>query len=238
MGREPAWKLERTIGTGDAQSPLADRVCALAFSADGKLLATGGGEPSRGGEIKVWNATTGEIARDLPNIHSDVVLGLAFSPDGKLLASAAADKMARLTDLSTGKLARTFEGHTQGVLAVSWSPDGRTLATAGADALVKLWDAITGDRKKNIEGYEKEVTAVHFVGAGGTLVTSSGDSKVRLLAADGNQVRVFPDVADFMDAVAVSADGKIVVAGGQDSVLRVWNAADGKTLLTFSPAKK
>ncbi len=234
----PAWKLERTIGTGDAKSPFTDRVCALAFSADGRLLATGGGEPSRGGEIKLWNAATGELARDIPNIHSDVVLGLDFSPDGNFLASAAADKMARVTDLATGKLARTFEGHTQHVLALSWSPDGRTLATAGADLLVKLWDAATGERRKNIEGYEKEVTSVQFTGAGGALVSSSGDSKVRLLAADGSQVRVFPDVADFVNAVAVSADGKIIVAGGQDSVLRVWNAADGKTLLTFPSLKK
>lgn len=234
----PAWKLERTIGTGDAQSPLTDRVCALAFTADGKLLATGGGEPSRGGEIKLWHIATGELAREIANIHSDVVLGLEFSPDGNFLASAAADKMARLTDLATGKLARTFEGHTQHVLALSWSPDGRTLATAGADAQVKLWDAVTGDRKKNIEGFDKEVTAVHFAGAGGTLVTSSGDSKVRLFAADGSQVRVFPDVADFMDAAGVSADGKIIVAGGQDGVLRVWNATDGKTLLSFPAAKQ
>src|SRR5205085_2051611 len=92
----PAWKLERTIGTADAKSPLADRVCALAFSADGKLLATGGGEPSRSGEIKLWNVGNGELVRDLPNIHSDVVLGLEFSPDGNFLASAAADKMARV----------------------------------------------------------------------------------------------------------------------------------------------
>ncbi len=233
----PAWKLEGAIGAADSKSPLADRVCALAFTADGKLLATGGGEPSRGGEIKLWNIATGELVRDMANIHSDVVLGLEFSPDGKFLASAAADKMARLTDLATGKLARTFEGHTQHVLALSWSPDGRTLATAGADAQVKLWDAATGDRKKNIEGYEKEVTAVHFAGAGGTLVTSSGDSKVRLLAADGSQVRVFPDVTDFMDSAAVSADGKIIVAGGQDGVLRVWNAADGKALAAFPPPK-
>ena len=106
----PPWKLERTIGSADAKSPFTDRVCALAFSADGKLLATGGGEPSRGGEIKLWNAATGELARDIPNIHSDVVLGLDFSPDGNLLASAAADKMARLTNLAEGKLARTFRG--------------------------------------------------------------------------------------------------------------------------------
>src|SRR6266436_2389381 len=50
----PTWTLERTIGTGDAASPISDRVNAVRFSPDGKRLATGGGEPTRGGEIKIW----------------------------------------------------------------------------------------------------------------------------------------------------------------------------------------
>ena len=47
-------------------------------------------------------------------------------------------------------------------------------------------------------------------------------------------MRSFPDVADFMQSAAVSADGKTVIAGGQDGVLRVWNAADGKSVVTFA----
>ncbi|MEP6672616.1 MAG: c-type cytochrome domain-containing protein [Chthoniobacter sp.] len=234
----PEWKLERTIGTGDAGSPLTDRVNAVAFSPDGKQLATGSGEPSRGGELKLWDIGTGQLVRDFPRVHSDAVLSLEFSPDGKLLASGAADKMARVTELATGKTVRNFEGHTHHVLGVSWSADGRTLATAGADGMVKVWDFTTGDRKKNIEGYDKEVTAVRFVGTTANVVTSSGDNKVRLVGLDGKEVRVFPEVADFMESAAVSADGKLVVAGGQDSVLRVWNAADGGKLATFAPVKK
>jgi WD40 repeat protein len=234
----PEWKLERTIGTGNAGSPLTDRVNAVAFSPDGKQLATGSGEPSRGGELKLWEIASGQVVRDFPKVHSDAVLSLEFSPDGKLLASGAADKMARVTELATGKVIRNFEGHTHHVLGVSWSADGRTLATAGADGMVKVWDFTTGDRKKNIEGYDKEVTAVCFVGATANLVTSSGDNKVRLVGLDGKEVRAFPEVADFMESAAVSADGKLVVAGGQDSVLRIWNAADGGKLATFAPAKK
>jgi WD40 repeat protein len=234
----PEWKLERTIGSGSAGSPLTDRVNAVAFSPDGKQVATGSGEPSRGGELKLWDVTNGQLVRDFPKVHSDAVLSLEFSPDGKLLASGAADKMARVCDLATGKIVRNFEGHTHHVLGVSWSADGRTLATAGADGMVKVWDFITGDRKKNIEGYDKEVTAVRFLGATANLVTSSGDNKVRLVGVDGKEVRVFPEVADFMESAAVSADGKLVVAGGQDSVLRVWNAADGGKLAAFAPAKK
>ena len=102
--------------------------------------------------------------------------------------------------------------------------------------MVKVWDFTTGDRKKNIEGYDKEVTAVRFVAASANLLTSSGDNKVRLVGLDGKEVRVFPEVADFMQAAAVSADGKLFVAGGQDSVLRVWNA-EGAKLSTFAPAE-
>ncbi len=234
----PEWKVERTIGTGEAGSPLTDRVNAVAFSPDGKQLATGSGEPSRGGEIKLWDVATGQLRHDFPKVHSDAVLSLAFSPDGQLLASGAADKMARITEIATGKLIRNFEGHTHHVLGVSWSADGRTLATAGADGMVKIWDVTTGDKKKNIEGYDKEVTAVSFVGASTNLVTSSGDNKVRLVRIDGGEVRQFPDVADFMESAAVTANGKLVVAGGQDSVLRIWNTDDGAKLATFAPAKK
>ena len=233
-----SWKLERTIGTGNAGSPFVDRVSAVAFSRDGKVLATGGGEPSRGGELKLWNPATGELVRDLPNIHSDAVLALDFSPDDKFLLSGAADRMARVVDLATGKQAKSFEGHTQHVLGVSWSPDGRTIATAGADNTVKLWDWLTGDRKKSIDGYEKEVTGVLYTGAGAQLVTSSGDNKVRLLNADGGQVRVFAEIPEFMNTVAATADGKLVLAGGYDSTLRVWTAADGKPLAQFPPEKR
>lgn len=234
----PAWKFERAIGTGEPKSPLADRVNALAFSHDGKLLATGGGEPSRGGEIKLWNPATGDLVRDLPNVHGDTVCGLDFSADDKLLASGAADRMARVVEVATGKIVKAFEGHTHHVLSVSWSFDGRTLATAGADNMVKIWDAMTGERKKNVEGYEKEVTSVHFTDAAGTMITSSGDNRVRLVTADGRDVRSLPEVTDFMQSAAASADGKVAVAGGQDGVLRVWSTTDGAKRGVYTPAAK
>jgi WD40 repeat protein len=230
---KPLWKLDRVIGSTDGKSPFADRVESLAFSPDGKFLAIGGGEPSRGGEIKIWDIQSGKLAREFPNIHSDTVLALEFSADGKFLASGAADKIARITDLASGKVMKSFEGHTHHILGIAWSPDGRTLATAGADSVVKVWDVTTGDRKKNIDGYDKEVTSVRFVGASDQLITSSGDNKVRLVSLDGKEVRTFPDVVDFVQASGVTADGKTVVAGGQDGVLRVWTVAEGRAAGTF-----
>src|ERR1041385_711569 len=123
--------LKRTAFTrstiGDAASPIVDRVNAVRFSPDGKWLATGGGEPSRSGEIKLWEVATGRLAKTFTNIHSDAVFALDFSRDGKLLASGAADKFARITDVASGKVVKSFEGHTHHVLGVSLRADGRTL---------------------------------------------------------------------------------------------------------------
>jgi WD40 repeat protein len=234
----PAWTLERILGTGDAVSPIVDRVMSVRFSRDGQRLATGSGEPSRSGEIKIWQVFDGKLLSDLKTIHSDSVLSLDFSPDDKYLASGAADKFARVIDLASGKVVKAFEGHTHHVLGVSWKRDGRSLATAGADNVVKVWDFTTGERKKNIEGFSKEVASISFIGATDQALTSSGDSQVRIVRENGENVRTFGGATDYMYSASATPDGKVVVAGGQDSVLRVWNGGDGNVLATFpAPAR-
>ena len=231
------WTLERTIGTGDAASLLADRVNALRFSPDSERLATGGGEPSRAGEIKIWQVATGKQTQEFKNVHSDTVLGLDFSPDGKFLASSGADKWVKVTDLANGKIAKSFEGHTHHVLGVSWKRDGRTLASGGADNVIKVWDFVTGERKKTIEGFSKEVTSICYVSDSDQTLATSGDNQVRLVKDTGENVRSYAGGTDFMAAAAVTPDGKIVIAGGLDSVLRVWKGT-GESLATFVPPAK
>jgi WD40 repeat protein len=229
----PRWKLERSIGTGDERSPLADRVNALRFTSDGAQLFTGGGEPTRGGEIKLWRVRDGSLKRDFSNVHSDSVLALDLSPDGKLLASGAADRFAKVVDLPSGKVLKTFEGHTHHVLGVSWKRSGRTLVTAGADNVAKVWDATTGERRKNIDGFGKEVTAVAFVGVSDEAVLSAGDGQVVRVKEKGDKVRSYGGARDFVYGTAVTPDGRVIVAGGADGVLRTWNGADGKLLAEF-----
>lgn len=228
------WKLERQIGGVPGKPGFVDRVNALAFSPDGKILVTGGGEPSRDGEIKFWDPSTGAFIKEITKTHSDTVFALEYSPDGKQLASGGADRVARLLDPAAGTLVRTFEGHTGHVLGVNWSADGRQLATAGADNVVKVWEVSSGQRKRNVDGYDKEVTGVRFVSLNGNLVTSSGDNKVRLVGADGKEVRSFPEAGEFLQSVAITGDGKRVLAGGHDGVLRIWNVADGASAGKFT----
>jgi WD40 repeat protein len=229
------WTLERTLGTGDASSPLADRVNALCFSPDGRFVATGGGEPTRGGEIKVWQVADGKLAGEFKNVHSDTVFALDFSRDGSFLASGAADRFAKVVEVATGKVVKTYEGHTHHVLGVSWKADGRTLVTAGADNVVKVWDVTSGERRKNVEGAAKEVTTVAFVGVTGEFLAASGDGQLRLLRENGDKVRSFEGASDFLHAAAVTPDGLTVIAGGQESVLRVWDGTSAKLRVEFGP---
>jgi len=229
------WKLERIIGTGDSDSPLVDRVNAVRFSPDGKSLATGGGEPTRDGEIKLWQVDTGQLIHSFTNVHSDAVFGLDFSPDGKYLASGAADRFVKVIELGTGKIVKQFEGHTHHVLGVSWNRNERTLASAGADNVVKIWDFAKGEKTKNITGFDKEVTAISFVGYTDQALAASGDAKVRLVREDASEVRAFSGATDFVESAVVTSDGKTVIAGGQDSVLRVWDGKTGNLLVSFPP---
>jgi WD40 repeat protein len=234
----PDWQLERTIGSSDDPTKLVDRVLALDFSPDGKWIATGSGEPSRGGELKIWNVADGTLVREIAAAHSDAVFGVAFSPDGKGIASASADKFVKVFDASTGKPSKSFEGHTHHVLGVSWKFDGKLLASCGADNVIKLWDYNTGEQQTTIGGFGKQVTSVRFIGESINTVSTSGDKTVRLHRTDNSQNYLnLGGAVDFMYSAAATPDGQLIAAGGHDSVLRVWNATNGQVIRTFEPPK-
>jgi len=232
------WILERVIGSPDSTEAFTDRVTAVDFGPQGKLLATGGGEPSRSGEIKIWNVADGKLVRAFQDPHSDTVFSLEFSPDGQFIASAAADRFAKIFNVADGKLVRPLEGHTHHVMGISWRCDGRMLATSGADNVIKVWDARTGDQKRTISNaFKKEIAAVRFLGLGDDIVAAAGDKQVSIKrTSNGGNVRNFPAGDDFMYDVAASADGKTIAAGGADGVLRVWSD-DGQTIATFERPK-
>ncbi|WP_414624789.1 AAA-like domain-containing protein, partial [Calothrix sp. CCY 0018] len=116
-----------------------DTVLSVAFSPDGKTLASGNGDKT----IKLWNISSGKIISTL-NGHQDTVLSVAFSPDGKTLATGSVDKTIKLWNISSGKIISTLDGHQDTVLSVAFSPDGKTLASGSHDNTIKLWNISSG----------------------------------------------------------------------------------------------
>ncbi len=229
---EGAWSDVRTFG------PHVFRVLAIDFSPDGKLMATGGGEPSRSGEVKIWDVATGKLIRSLDNLHSDTVFALRFSPDGTKLASASADKYLKVVNVADGKELKSFEGHTHHVLALDWSGDGKKLVTGGADSVAKLWDFDSGEQLRTLNQAGKGVTGLRWVAGKPLLIGASGDGAVRAWNPDnGSVIRTLSGASDYLFAVAASADGSRVAAGGADGVLLLWNGSTGALLRKIPDSK-
>src|SRR5262245_63241 len=113
-------------------------VRCLAFSADGRRLATG----SQDETVKVWDAVGGRCLLTL-NGHTKAVVGVAFGP-GRRLASAGFDGALRLWDAEAGRLLTTIPAaHADGAVGVAMSPDGRRLASVGRDLALRVWDVET-----------------------------------------------------------------------------------------------
>lgn len=240
----PAWKLVASLGAAaddalnTAKSPFVFRVLSLAFSPDGKQLATGGGDPSRSGELIIWDVAKKQVIRTIDDAHSDTVFGLEFSRDGKQIVSGAADKFVKIHDVATGKHVKSFEGHTHHVLDVSWKADGSALVSAGADNAIKVWNVETGEQKRTITNYAKQVTSIRYMGVSDNVVSCGGDKTVRFhTATNGSSVRSFSGGTDFMYAAEASRDQKVVVAAGEDGAVRIWNGANGQVLRTIEAAQ-
>jgi WD40 repeat protein len=225
----------------DPRLPHPGRVNAVAFTPDGSTVVVGCGVTDEGGtvvggEVRLWDATTGR-SRGRPLAHADAVTAVAVSPDGRLILTGCADRVARLWDLETGRPVGTPRQHPFPIETAAFSPDGKTVFTgggfrgaAGAQFGVLVWDAGTG---KLLTGILDHPDAVHGVAVrpdGRLVATACRDGRIRVYeVGDLRPLLEHRQSVPLVKAV-FSPDGKFLVTSGgraDRGQSQVWDLTPG-----------
>ena len=214
-------------------------IYALAFSPDGKTLASGGDDKM----VRLWNVGTGKSVRVLR--AGSGVNALAFSPDGKMLAGGGDDQTLRLWDARNGQFLRVLRGFEaeQEVQSVAFSPDGKLLAVGSTDGVgsrgeLRIWNTKTW-RLTRVNRLSEGVSSLAFSRDGKMLASGrgsndgeddiSGSAVVRWM----NQKKTRTLKKDsVVYSVAWSPNG-LLALGNEDETAQIWNPSTGKIAHTF-----
>jgi WD40 repeat protein len=225
-------------------------VTAVAFSPDGRRLATsgasskvGGPHGYKGGLITIRDVKSGEEIQRYDDL-SHASDSIAFSPDGKLFAAGtfgAGGELPqsgelRVWDAKYGSLLHTWKlkdsvraGKDHAAAAgIAFSPDSRTIAIASSDGVVRLWDVASRQTRTELKGHRSGVRRVVFSKDGRILASAGSDRTVRIWNTDsGQQIKSFSVKFPKVNALIFSPDGNLLVAGGGDFLrmgeVRMWS---------------
>ena len=213
---------------------------AVAFSPDGKLLASGHSD----GVTTIWSAETGKAVRQLKG-HDRNVDSVAFSPRGEKIATGSRDGSIKVWDASTARQLDTFKGDHLGVWSVCFSPDGRKLAAACTDYSVRLWSIDTSKQYRDLRGHEMSVLSVAFSPDGNTLASGGGDGRINLWDIDsGVRKRSIREHAGPpVRSVAYSPDGTLLASAslsvdGQRNRVLFWGVSSSRATAATQPEPK
>lgn len=199
----------------------------LAYSPDGKLLASGGVDEGHDVySLRIWDAAEGKELRKCELPKNEPPTYLAFDPKntGKLAAVVAEDDM-HVFDATTGKEVTRVKHYWPS--RVLYTPDGKALVSAGAGPVIRHWDAATGEELyRDREAHQSGVAAL-AVSPDGKRIASGGDG-LRLWDVATGKAGLNIEVKGGVVSLAFAPDGKTLATGGRDRVVHIWDADTGK----------
>ncbi|MFM9059265.1 MAG: WD40 repeat domain-containing serine/threonine protein kinase [Planctomycetaceae bacterium] len=241
------WLLRRTHGERAIlmapDEPTTDRPRALytiAIAPDGASAAVAAAD----GTVRLIRALDGTPVITTVAAH-DEVNEVAFSADGKRLVTAGQDGRLRWWDVTDAGLAPVgaVDPAAGPLYAAAFSPDGRTLACGGADRVVRLVRLAEPDRAVELfqcpapPGRSPDLESLVFTDEAG-IAAACGDQIVLIDAETGGLVREFelPFVGNretVLGSLAVSPDGRRLIACGTDTKAHLWDLATGRKVLSL-----
>jgi WD40 repeat protein len=208
-------------------------VIELAFSPDGKLLASAGFNGP-----KLWDLEQGRERNGL-RLPEGLLMAfaVAFSPDGRQLALGGllnVSSWAQVFDLASGMPIRSLDGHSFIVASIGFSRDGSRIATAALDGTARVWNSAGLPEALRLEGHDAPVSAIALNGDGGRMASGSWDQSVRIWDIVSGECLHTLATGFPIRSLALNRAGNRLVTPSRDATATVWNLADGKPLLRIS----
>jgi WD40 repeat protein len=199
-----------------------DIVWAMAFSPDGRFLASG----HRDKVLHIWEV---ESATSVTSFvaHASEVTALSFSPDGARLASASKDRTVKLWESNGWQLLGTLKGHLNEVWDVAFLPDGQRLVTCGKDGTLRIWSARPPEPPNRFKTFESEFVRFSISADASAILGSHPNGELSLIdSATLNESALSPLPSTTLGTVTLSSGGRLIALGNPDGGVTIWNSAE------------